>query len=266
MTDFNAVKERQQKVWSTGDFAMIGWNTVFPGELACEALRLRAGQKVLDVATGSGNVALSAARRNCDVVGIDYVPELIERARARADAESLPVRFEVADCEQIPFPDESFDRVLSVFGSMFAPDQEKAAAEKIRVCRAGGEIGMANWTPDGFWGQTFTLVGKYAPPPAGVRPPPEWGTEKRLKELFDAETSSIGINKRSALFRYRDNAHWIDVFRTWFGPIMGVLEKLDEKAGREFLRELDETLTRFNVSEDETLIVSADYLEVVIVK
>ena len=266
MTDFNAVKQTQQKTWATGDFAMIGWNTVFPGELACEALQLRAGQKVLDVATGSGNVALSAARRNCDVVGIDYVPELISRARARADAEDLPTRFEIADCEQIPFPDESFDHVLSIFGSMFAPDQDKAATELMRVCRAGGQIGMANWTPDGFWGQTFGLVSKYVPPPVGVRPPPEWGTEKRLKELFGANVSSMTINERSALFRYRDNAHWISVFKTWFGPIIRVLEKLDDKGRREFLRELDDILTRFNVSGDNTLMVSADYLEVVIVK
>jgi ubiquinone/menaquinone biosynthesis C-methylase UbiE len=194
------------------------------------------------------------------------VPQLIERARARAKAEGLPVQFEVADCEQIPFPDESFDRVLSVYGSMFAPDQAKAAGELIRVCRTGGRIGLANWTPDGFWGQTFGLVGNYMPPLAGVRPPPEWGTEKRLSELFGAATSSMNICKRSALFRYRDNAHWIDVFRTWFGPIMLLLAKLDDERSREFLRELDDTLTRFNVSGDGTLVINADYLEVVFVK
>jgi len=266
MTDFTAVKQRQQKTWAAGDFAMIGWNTVYPGELLCEAVELRGGQKLLDVATGSGNAALSAARRNCETVGIDYVPDLIERARARAAAEGLPSRFEIGDCEEIPFPDESFDRVLSVFGSMFAPDQEKSAEELIRVCRTGGRIGMTNWTPDGFWGQTFGLVAKYMPPPAGVRPPPEWGTEKRLKELFGAATSSMNISKRSALFRYRNSAHWIEVFRTWFGPIMLVLEKLDQKGRDEFLRELDDTLTRFNVSGDNTLMLSADYLEVVIVK
>jgi ubiquinone/menaquinone biosynthesis C-methylase UbiE len=266
VTDFAAVKQRQQKTWATGDFAMIGWNTVYPGELLCEAVELRGGHKLLDVATGSGNAALAAARRNCEAVGIDYVPGLIERARARATAEGLPARFEVGDCEQIPFPDESFDRVLSVYGSMFAPDQEKSAGELIRVCRSGGRIGMTNWTPDGFWGQTFGLVGKYMPPPAGVRPPPEWGTEKRLKELFDAATSSMNISKLSALFRYRNSAHWIEVFRTWFGPIMLVLEKLDQKARDDFLRELDDTLTRFNVSGDDTLMLSADYLEVVIVK
>lgn len=266
MTDFAAVKQRQQETWAAGNFAMIGWNTVYPGELLCEAVELRGGQKLLDVATGSGNAALSAARRNCETVGIDYVPDLIERARARAAAEGLSARFEVADCEQIPFPDESFDRVLSVFGSMFAPDQEKSAGELIRVCRTGGRIGMTNWTPDGFWGQTFGLVGKYMPPPAGVRPPPEWGTEKRLKELFGEATSSMNISKRSALFRYRNSAHWIEVFRTWFGPIMLVLEKLDQTGRDDFLRELDDTLTRFNVSGDNTLMLSADYLEVVIVK
>jgi len=266
MTDFDAIKQKQKETWATGDFAMIGWNTVYPGELLCEALELRGGQKLLDVATGSGNVALSAARRNCEAVGIDYVPSLIERARTRAAAEGLPAQFDVGDCEQMPYPDESFDRVISVFGSIFAPDQEKAAQELIRVCRTGGKIGMANWTPDGFWGQTFGLVGKYLPPPGGVRPPPEWGTEQRLNELFGGATSLMNIKKRSALFRYRDNAHWIDVFTTWFGPIMLVLKKLGEQDKGEFLRELDDTLSRFNVSGDETLMVSADYLEVVIAK
>ncbi len=266
MTDFSAVKQQQQKTWATGEFAMIGWNLVFPGELLCEAVDLRAGQKVLDVATGAGNTALAASRRNCEAVGIDFVPKLIERARERARAEDLPAKFEVADCEQIPFPDESFDRVLSVFGSMFAPDQEKSAGELIRVCRTGGRIGMTNWTPGGFWGQTFSLIGKYMPPPAGVRPPPEWGTKTRLKELFGAATSSMHISKRGALFRYRSSAHWIEVFRTWFGPIMLVLEKLDEKGRDDFLRELDATLTRFNVSGDDTLMLSADYLEVVIIR
>ena len=264
MTDFDAIKKKQQETWATGDFAMIGWNTVYPGELLCEALDLRGGQKLLDVATGSGNVALSAARRNCEAVGIDYVPELIARARARAAAEGLPAQFDVGDCENMPYADESFDRVLSVFGSIFAPDQEKAAQELIRVCRTGGRL--ANWTPDGFWGQTFGLVAKYLPPPPGVRPPPEWGTQQRLNELFGGATSLMKIKNQSALFRYRDNAHWIDVFKTWFGPIMLVLEKLGEQDSREFLRELDDTLSRFNVSGDETLMVGADYLEVLIVK
>lgn len=266
MTDFDQIKQQQQKTWSTGDFAIIGWNTVYPGELLCEAVDLRAGHKVLDVASGAGNVAISAARRNCEAIGIDYVPALIERARARAEVEGVPARFEVADCEQIPFPDDSFDRVMSLYGSMFAPDQEKAAQELIRVCRPGGKIGMGNWTPEGFWGQTFALIGRYLPPPKGVRPPPEWGTEKRLKELFGNSSSSMKVTNRNALFRFRSKQHWIDVFSKWFGPIIRVREHLDDAAGAEFLAELNDTLERFNQSGDDTLLVSADYLEVVITK
>ncbi len=264
--DLNAVKARQQQVWATGDFAMIGWNTVFPGELLCETVELRAGQTVLDVATGSGNTALAAARRNCDAVGIDYVEALVERARARAASERLPTRFEVGDCEDIQFPDASFDVVLSVFGSMFAPRPEQAAQELLRVCRPGGKIGMANWTPDGFWGQTFGLQARYVPPPAGLRPPPEWGTEARLRELFGDAVGSMEITRRSALFRYRNNQHWIDVFRTYFGPIIATFAALDDERRQRYLADLDGILTRFNRSQDSTLVVSADYLEVVMVK
>ena len=266
MADLDAVKQQQQKTWATGDFSIIGWNTVYPGELLCEAVDLHAGHKLLDVAAGSGNVALSAARRNCEAIGIDYVPALIERARRRADVEALPARFEVADCEQIPFADESFDRVLSLFGSMFAPDQEKAAQELIRVCRRGGRIGMGNWTPDGFWGQTFALFARYLPPPTGVLPPPAWGTEKRLEELFGAATSSMHVSRRSALFRFRSNQHWIDVFGKWFGPIMRLRENLSDERYEQFRAELNDNLDRFNRSDDETLLLSADYLEVVIIK
>ncbi len=266
MADLKAVKAQQLKTWATGDFAMIAWNTVFPGELLCEAAALRAGEKVLDVATGSGNAALSAARRGCEATGIDYVPALIERARERAAVERLPARFEVGDCEDMPFSDGEFDVVLSVYGSMFAPNQDKAAQELVRVCRPGGRIAMSNWTPVGFWGQTFRLMAKYLPPVEGLRPPPEWGTEKRLKELFGGATSSIHIADRSALFRYRDSTHWIETFRTYFGPIMRVLGTLDESRQGEFLKELDDTLNRFNRSGDDTLVVSSDYLEVVMTK
>ena len=262
MADFEAVKRKQQQTWALGDFGMIGWNTVYPGELLCEALALRAGERVLDVATGSGNAALSAARRNCEATGIDYVPSLIERARERAAAEKLPAHFEVGDCEQIPFADASFDVVLSVFGSMFAPDADKAAQELMRVCRSGGRIGLANWTPDGFWGQAFGLVGRYVPAPAGVRPAVEWGTEQRLAELFGAQTTSTRVVRRSALFRFRSSAHWIEVFSRYFGPIIRVRETLDAQRNQEFLNELDVLLNRFNTSADGTLVLAADYLEV----
>ena len=266
MTDFAAIKNQQQRMWATGDFAMIAWNTVFPCELICEAAQLRAGQKVLDVATGSGNAALSAARRGCDAVGTDYVPALIERARERAAAERLPARFEVGDCEAIAFPDRSFDVVISVFGSMFAPDQERAAGELLRVCRPGGKIALANWTPEGYWGQAFGLIARYRPPPEGLRSPIEWGTERRLQELFGAGISALRNEKRSALFRYRNSRHWIEVFSTYFGPIMRTLEVLDPGRKADFLRELDATLNHFNRSGDDTLVVSADYLEVVMTR
>jgi SAM-dependent methyltransferase len=264
MTDFNAIKAGQQQTWATGDFSVIGWNTVFPGELLCEAVGLRAGDKVLDVATGSGNAALSAARRNCLAIGIDYVPALVERARARAAAEGLSARFEVGDCESIPFPDHSFDVVLSVYGSIFAPDPEKAAGELLRVCRPGGRIGMTNWTPDGFWGQAFGLIGRYRPPPPGLRPAPEWGTEARLHELFGGAIASMRAERRSALFRFRNAQHWIAVFSACFGPVIRTLEALEAPRRAAFLQELEGVLNRFNRSGDDTLVVGADYLEVVL--
>ena len=266
MTDLSAIKAQQQRMWATGDFAMIAWNTVFPGELLCEAVELRAGQEVLDVACGSGNVALSAARRNCEALGIDYVPTLIERARERAAVEHLPARFEVGDCEDIPTDDAAFDAVLSVYGAMFAPRPERAAQELVRVCRPGGRIGLANWTPDGFWGQAFGLQAKYLPPPPGLRPPPEWGIEPRLRELFGNAISSLQVTRRSALFRYRSSRHWIEVFSTYFGPVMRTLAALDEAPRRAYLSELEDTLNRFNVSGDDTLVVRADYLEAVMVR
>jgi ubiquinone/menaquinone biosynthesis C-methylase UbiE len=265
MDELKAVKEQQQRTWARGDFAMIAWNTVFPAELLCEAVDLRAGQRVLDVATGSGNAALSAARRGCDTLGMDYVPALIDRARERAAVERLPARFEIGDCEAIPCADHAFDVVLSVYGSMFAPRPETAAQELLRACRSGGKIGMTNWTPHGFWGETFALQWRYLPPPTALRPPPEWGTEDRLLELFGDAIASMRITKRSALFRYRSSRHWIEVFSTYFGPIIGTLEALDEKRRRSYLEELDGMLNRFNRSGDDTLVVSADYLEVVMV-
>lgn len=266
MADLDAIKSQQQRMWATGDFAMIGWNTVYPGELLCEAAALRAGERVLDVACGSGNAALSAARRQCQAAGIDYVPALIERARERAAVEHLPARFEVGDCEQIPFPDGSFDVVMSIYGSMFAPRQERAAQELLRVCRSGGRIALGNWTPEGFWGQTFALQSRYLPPPAEVRPATQWGTQARLQELFGDAVTALRITPRCAQFRFRDSAHWIEVFRTYFGPVMRTLETLDEQRRATYLAELDAILNRFNRSGDGTLVVSAEYLEVVMVK
>jgi SAM-dependent methyltransferase len=221
---------------------------------------------VLDVACGTGNVALSAARRFCDAVGVDFVPALIERARERAAAERLPATFEVGDAENLPFADASFDVVLSIFGSMFAPDQEKAAAELLRVCRPGGRIGLANWTPEGMWGRLFRLHGQYLPPPPGVRPPPLLGTEARVRELFGDAVQGLRLQKREALFRAISAAAWFDFFKTWFGPMITVLAALDADARQRFKADVLAELERVNRADDGTLVAEAEYLEVIAIR
>jgi SAM-dependent methyltransferase len=262
MPDFDRIKSQQQAMWADGDFALIGWNTVFAGELLCEAADLRAGQSVLDIACGSGNAALSAARRFTEATGIDYVPALIDRARERAAAERVPASFDVGDAEALPYDDASFDVTLSVFGIMFAPNQERAAAEMIRVTRPGGTIALANWTPDGMWGELFKLHGRYLPPPEGVRPPPLWGTGARIQELLGEHVGDLRMERRIALFRQRSPRHWFDFFSRHFGLTRKVLATLDD-AGREgFASEVEEILRRFNRSVGEDLVAEAEYLEV----
>lgn len=264
--DPGAIKDRQQKTWASGDFARIGNLMVLMGERLCEAVDLRAESKVLDVATGSGNAAISAARRFCEVRGVDYVPELIEYARTRAEIEQMEVAFEVGDAENLPYPDASFDVVLSTIGVMFAPNQEKAASELLRVCRPAGKLGLANWTPDGFIGNMFRTVGKHAPPPAGVKPPPLWGTGERIEDLFGDEVSSLETTRRSFIFRYPSVAHYIEYHRTYFGPIRKAFEVLDPAGQGALVRDLEDLLDRWNTSGDGTLVVPGDYLEVVAVR
>lgn len=264
--DLNEIKGRQQQVWATGNYARIGNNIVIMAELLCEAVDPRAGQKVLDVATGSGNTAISAARRGCEVVGMDYVPELVEYARKRAEIEHMEAVFEVGDAENLAYPDASFDVVLSTIGVMFAPDQEKAASELLRVCKPGGKIGLANWTPNGYVGNMFRTIARHVPPPPGVKPPPLWGTEERLRELFGEEVSSLEVTRRSFVVRYQSARHFIEHFRAYFGPMRKAFEALDE-AGRDALaQDLEELLDRWNTSHDGTLVVPADYLEVVAIR
>ena len=205
--DLAAVKNRQQATWSSGDYAVIGTTLAITGELLCEAVDLRPGQRVLDVAAGNGNATLAAARRWADVTSTDYVAALLDRGRAKAHAERLPVTFQEADAEDLPFADRSFDVVLSVFGVMFTPNQEQAAQEMLRVCRPGGKIGLVNWTPDGFIGHVFRTIGKYMPPPPGVKPPALWGTEQRLNELFGDGIAKLTVNRRMFVFRYRSAEH-----------------------------------------------------------
>jgi SAM-dependent methyltransferase len=264
--DLLAIKQKQQQTWATGDYAVVGSTLVVMAELLCEALDLRAGQRVLDVATGNGNTALAAARRSCEAVGIDYVPALLERARARAAADGLAVEFADGDAEAIPFPDASFDAVTSTLGAMFTADQEQAAAELLRVCRPGGKIGMANWTPDGFVGQMFQVTGRFVPPPAGLRPPAQWGTEDRLRELFGDGVASLDVTRRAYVFRYRSFDHWLGVFRATYGPVNKAFAALDAERQATYAGELRALVDRFNRADDGTVAVPSDYLEVVAIR
>ena len=264
--DLSAVKGKQQAAWSAGDYAVVGTTLQIVGESLCEALDLRAGEHVLDVAAGNGNATLAAARRWCDVVSTDYVPALLERGRARASAEGLPVRFEQADAENLPYSDGSFDVVLSTFGVMFTPDQEKAAAELARVCKPGSRIGLANWTPSSFIGELFKLIGKYLPPPAGVKSPALWGTEERLRELFGNRLGAIEIARKHFVFRYRSPGHWLETFRTFYGPMHKAFGALDAAKQESLAADLIALAGRFNRASDGTLLAPGEYLEVVITR
>ena len=266
MTDnFAAIKARQQGAWAAGNYAVVGTTLQIVGENLCEAVDLRAGSRVLDVAAGNGNATLAAARRFAQVTSTDYVPSLLEAGRRRAEAEGLAVDFQPADAENLPFPDRSFDAVLSTFGVMFAPDQQKAAAELARVCKPDGRIGLANWTPASFVGQMFKVIGKYLPPPPGLKSPALWGMRERLDELF-GEPLTIHAVSRHFFFRYRSPQHFIEVFRAWYGPINKAFAELDADPQRQasFAGELLEVIERGNRSRDGSLLLPSEYLEVVI--
>lgn len=262
--DLGAIKAGQQVVWSTGDYAVIGTTLQIVGETLCEALDLRAGNRVLDVAAGNGNATLAAARRFCEVTSTDYVGSLLASGRARAEAEGLSVRFEEADAENLSFADASFDAVLSTFGVMFTPAQDKAVAELARVCRSGGKIGLANWTPEGFVGQLFKIIGKYAPPSAGLTSPLLWGTRARLEELFGSTATQIRTENRYFTFRYRSPDHWIEVFRTFYGPVNKAYGALDAAAQGALTHDILALIAGSNHAQDDTMAVPAGYLEVVI--
>jgi SAM-dependent methyltransferase len=264
VTDLAAVKARQQVAWSAGNYAVVGTTLQIVGETLCEALDLRSGTRVLDVAAGNGNATLAAARRWCDVVSTDYVGSLLDAGRARALAEGHTVNFQEADAEALPYPDGSFDTVLSIFGVMFTPNQEQAASELVRVCKAGGRIGLANWTPESFIGQLFKIIGKYVPPAPGIKSPALWGTQTRLQELFDGSVRSIQASSRDFTFRYRSPQHWLDVFRNYYGPAHKTYAALDAAQQEDLTRDLLDLIARHNRSGDETMVVPSAYLEVVI--
>jgi len=261
--DLTAVKTRQHAAWSSGDYAVIGTTLAITGEMLCEAVDLRPGQRVLDVAAGNGNATVAAARRWADVTSTDYVAALLERGRAKAEAERLPVTFQEADAEDLPFDDGSFDVVLSVFGVMFTPNQEQAAQELLRVCRPGGTIGLANWTPESFIGNVFRTIGKYIPPAPGVNSPALWGTEQRLRELFGAGISELKINRRHFVFRYRSDEHFLEVFRTYYGPVLKAFAALDAAGQAGLAHDLTDLMQRFNRGGAGTSAVPSEYLEVV---
>lgn len=263
--DLGALKARQQATWATGDFAVIGATIHSVAERLCETVDLRAGSDVLDVACGHGNAAIAAARHFCRVRGVDFVPALLERARERARAERFEIEFAPGDAEALPFADASFDFVLSTFGVMFTPHQELAARELLRVCRPGGRIGLANWTSEGLLGELFRAMARFAPPPAGAPSPFAWGSERELARLFP-EARSVRTERTHFAFRYRSPAHWVEVFRAWYGPTRRAFEALDDPRRAELEQALIEVLARHDVARDGTLVAPGEYLEVVIEK
>jgi ubiquinone/menaquinone biosynthesis C-methylase UbiE len=265
-SDLTALKIRQQAAWSAGNYAVVGTTLQIVGEQLCETLDLRAGAKVLDVAAGNGMVSLAAARRWCEVTSTDYVPALLEQGRARAAAEGQSIEFIEADAENLPFEDQSFDTVLSTFGVMFTPNQDQAAAELLRVCKPKGQIGLTNWTPEGFIGQVFKTLGKYLPPPAGAKSPALWGTRARLAEMFGSAASSIKAETRHFNFRYRSPEHFLSVFETFYGPIHKAFATLDQQRQTELRNDLHALIVRMNRATDGAMIVPSEYLEVAVTK
>jgi len=244
---------------------VIGTTLQIVGEMLCEAVDLRSNQRVLDVAAGNGNATLAAARRFADVVSTDYVGALLERGRERAEADRLPVTFQEADAEALPFADASFDVVLSTFGVMFTPNQQQAANELRRVCRPGGKIGMANWTPESFIGQLFKTIGKYVPPAPGMKSPALWGNKAHLDTLFGSK-ATVAAERKNFVFRYQSPKHWVEIFRSYYGPVVKAFAAIDPEAREALEADLHALLDKFNVAEDGTLVIPSEYLEVVITK
>ena len=265
-TDLAGLKRKQQITWSSGDYAVIGTTLQIVGESLCEALDLHSTHRVRDVAAGNGNASLAAARRWCEVVATDVVPSSLERARERAAAERLHIEFREADVEALPFGDESFDVVVSTFGVMFAPDHERSAAEMLRVCKRGGKIGLANWTPEGFIGQLFKAIGKYLPPAPGTKSPAMWGVRTRIAELFAPHAASVEAVPRNFMFRYRSPQHWLEVFRSFYGPVLKAFAALDTQSQAALQQDILTLIAGFNRAGDGSMVVPGEYLEIVVMR
>jgi SAM-dependent methyltransferase len=266
MPDYAAIKHKQNAAWSSGDYAKIGTTLQIVGESLAEAMDLSPDSKVLDVAAGNGNATLAFARRWCDVTSTDYVEKLLAQGRARAQSEALDVTYQIADAEQLPFENDTFDAVVSTFGVMFAPNQTKAASEMLRVCRPGGKIGMANWKPEGFIGQLFKTLGKHVAPPPGVDSPALWGSRPWIEEVFASKCKSIAINDRAFIFRYRSAAHFVDFFRSYYGPVHKAFLALDPAGQTALAVDVQTTVERFNTAVDGLMRVPSDYAEIIITK
>jgi SAM-dependent methyltransferase len=264
--DLAAAKTRSRATWSAGDYAVIGTTLQIVGESLAEAADVRAGERVLDVACGNGNASLAAARRFASVTAVDYVPALLDRARARAAAEGLALDLREADAEALPFPDGAFDVVLSTFGVMFTPDQARAARELLRVCRLGGRVALASWTPDGFVGEMLRAVGRHLPPPAGLAPPTRWGTKAGLDALFGADARVVGVEERTFAFRYRSAAHFVEVFRAFYGPIHRAYAALPPEGQAALTADLTALLERHDAGRGGGLVVPGAYLEAVVTR
>jgi ubiquinone/menaquinone biosynthesis C-methylase UbiE len=263
---FSEIKSRQQRMWASGDYASIAAQIAPVSERLVEAADLQAGWRVLDVATGTGNAALAAARCGCTVVGVDYVPGLLERGRRRAEAEGFAVELVEGDAERLPVEDAGFDAVLSVFGVMFAPDQEAAARELVRSCRPGGTIGLASWTPSGFIGEMFQVVGRHVAPPAGLRSPLAWGTPERLRELLGGYVRSINTTRRHFTFRYLSPQHFVEFFRLHYGPTLKAFEALEPGRRGALGADLADLARRSDRNGRGAIASPAEYLEVLAVR
>jgi len=263
--DLATIKGRQQVAWGSGDYAVVGTTLQIVGENLCEAIDLRSTQRVLDVAAGNGNATLAAARRFAEVVSTDYVAALLERGRERAKADRLPVTFQEADAEALPFDDASFDVVLSTFGVMFTPNQEQAAQEMLRVVRPGGKIGLANWTPESFIGQLFKTIGKYVPPAPGVKSPALWGTRAHVEALFGTK-ASVAAESRHFVFRYKSPSHWLEIFRGYYGPVLKAFAAIDPAAREALEKDIRALVDKFNTAKDGAVVVPSEYLEVIVTK
>lgn len=264
--DFDAIKKKQQTMWASGNYSKVGSTLQITGENLCEAMDVTSGATVLDVAAGNGNATLAAARRYCKVTSTDYVQELLEQGKARAEADGLYVEYQQADAEKLPFANAHFDNVVSTFGVMFAPNQAQAAAEMVRVCRPGGKIGLANWTPDGFIGRLFKIVGRYVAPPAGVQSPAAWGTEEFLQKHFGNAAQEIAVTTKSYVFRYLSTEHWLDIFRNYYGPVHKAFGALPSEQQQALAQDISQLIDEFNLAKDGSVKVPSTYLEIVITK